>query len=593
MNTLEIFPWNAQFETGIEIIDVQHRGLVALLNELVGHLAHRTDISGLDEIFGRLKDYAVVHFRTEEGIWQEALGDDDWAVQHARSHRAFVDKIIALRAGDGSQSQEQIVEELAAFLTRWLALHIIDSDKRMARMVLNLRAGMPTDQARRAAEEFMAGVTRIIIETVMAMYDKLAVRTLQLSREISRREAAERELAKVLDDLARAKERAEASNRAKSAFLANISHEIRTPLNAIKGMAHLLRREGVSQEQAVRLAKIDEASEHLISVINDVLDLSKIEAGKLVLDSAPVDVEKIVGEVVSMLADEAAAKGLVLVAETEPMPEGLAGDPFRLKQALLNFASNAVKFTEAGRVTLRAGCAESPDGGVVLRLEVEDTGIGIEPGALSRIFSNFEQAEIGTSRKYGGTGLGLALTRKLAESMGGDVGVSSVLGKGSVFWLTAPLEKSAVRPGQAMIAQEAPAESAEETLRRDHAGCRVLLVEDNDINREIAQDILSDAGLVVDTAENGLDAVECARERRYDIILMDMNMPVMGGLEATRRIRQLPGGLDVPVIAMTANAFAEDQAKCLSAGMNDFIFKPVDPDLLFEVMLRWIGKESA
>jgi CheY-like chemotaxis protein len=268
-----------------------------------------------------------------------------------------------------------------------------------------------------------------------------------------------------------------------------------------------------------------------------------------------------------------------------PMPRWLRGDLTRLRQGLLNFAGNAVKFTAKGCVTLRARQLEAGDTRCLIRFEVEDTGIGIAPDVLPQLFQAFQQADASTTRKFGGTGLGLAITRRLARMMDGDAGVESVPGAGSRFWLTAWLEYGA--PVQA--AESAATGSAAE-VRRRHAGARVLLAEDNAINREVAMELLRDAGLSVDTAENGRAAVDMMHAGPYDLILMDMLMPEMDGLDATRAIRGLPQGRELPILAMTANAFDDDRQACIAAGMNDFISKPVDPPVLYATLGRWLSK---
>ena len=387
-------------------------------------------------------------------------------------------------------------------------------------------------------------------------------------------------------ELAVAKLAAEAASIAKSAFLANMSHEIRTPLGAITGMTYLMRRTALTAQQADWLTKLDVASAHLMELIDAVLDLSKIEAGKLVLDEFDVNVGSIAARVVSMLSDRASAKALNLRIEIDPLPPGLVGDAARLQQALLNYAVNAVKFTDAGRVTLRARCLEETTDAALIRFEVQDTGCGIEPADLARLYSAFEQADNSMTRPHGGTGLGLAIVRQLARLMGGEAGADSTPGSGSTFWFTARLRKAPARDASALRRRG----SSEAALARDHAGARLLLVDDDPVNQEVAMAMLHSVITHVDVADDGHAAVELAKQHRYDLILMDMQMPGIGGLEATRQIRLLPAHAATVIVALTANVFAQERAACFAAGMDDFLGKPFTAVAFFDTLLKGLSR---
>lgn len=526
-------------------------------------------------------------------------------------------------------------------------------------------------------------------------------------------------------ELAVARDEAEAASHAKSAFLANMSHEIRTPMNAIIGFTHMLRRNNPRPDQSERLGQIEGAAEHLLSIINDILDMSKIEAGKMQIEKSDFDPEFVILNICNILQERIGSKAIALIVDLHALPETLYGDGQRLGQVLLNLMGNAVKFTNEGSITVRAWVVAVSDVDLTIRFEVIDTGIGLTAEQLGRLFKPFEQADASTSRKYGGTGLGLAISQRMIELMGGRIGVESELEHGSTFWVEVPFgfgekvlrehaktietvglrvllaetqpearaalcgmldmlgievtladsgsealckvqdadvagssfdlllvdsnlpdidglslgnqlselpltrqpvrllmtaygkEPSAEQLGNAgyfdmLLKPVAPSAlneliqgalsgkhqpsgellpgAAENNLQR-RGGAKVLLVEDNLINQEVACDLLRNVGIHADIAENGEIAVSKVREKAYELILMDMHMPVLDGLEATRQIRELPDRQSVPILAMTANAYSDSREACLAAGMNDHVAKPVTSEAFYAALLRWLPEK--
>lgn len=387
--------------------------------------------------------------------------------------------------------------------------------------------------------------------------------------------------------LVEARDRAEAAAAAEAEFLANMTHELRTPLNAITGFAGILARSpSLTAEDAGHAARILDASKVLLALVNDILDFSRLDGAAIELEREPCDPRDLVRAVAALMAEEASDRGLDLDVRFDGEPRLVVGDAIRIRQVLTNFVPNALKFTPSGAITIAVACAGVDANHVSLRIAVSDTGIGIAPEKIERLFDRFTQADASTSRRYGGTGLGLAISKQIVDLMGGRIGCDSHLGEGSTFWFEVVLPTA----GAASVATP-----ADESACGPAAALRVLLVEDVAVNRELIGALLAPFEIEIETAENGQQALDAVCSRQFDIVLMDVQMPVMDGLAATRAVRALeePAARSVPIIAMTANVLPHQVQKCLDAGMDDHLGKPIDPQALFAALNRWSAGRAA
>ena len=389
-------------------------------------------------------------------------------------------------------------------------------------------------------------------------------------------------------ELAEAKAMAEAANRVKGEFLANMSHEIRTPMNSILGMTHLALRAGNGTSSRNHLKKIQVSGEHLLDIIDDLLNFSKIDAGKIRLEVLDFELGRIKERVLNLVAEKAARKKLALTFDVEQdIPNNLRGDALRLVQVLVNFADNAIKFTDKGQVIIRARKLDEDATGCRVRFEVQDAGIGMSATDIAKVFQPFQQADTSITRLYGGTGLGLAISKQLVEMMdGGEVGVESTPGQGSTFWFSVRLGKGTESHAVEEAEQAAVARKVPTVL----SGARILVAENHPLNQEVVTEFLESAGATVCIAENGREALDLLQQEYFDCVLMDLQMPVLDGYEATRLIRANPALAGIPVIAMTANVSDEDRARCLDAGMDDFISKPFKPGTFYAIVAKLLKR---
>lgn len=473
-------------------------------------------------------------------------------------------------------------------LDRWIAdLETLDAGERQAlderlqllgnrseRLIIAIN-GHLADSAT-AERRQLQRLYALLLVLILAMSLAALLVAVMLFREARDNAAARRDLEALSRELETTARRAESASQAKSEFLATVSHEIRTPLNGVVGMSDLLMDECPAGQARQYAATIHDSAGLLLGLINDLLDFSKVEAGRLELEQRPLALDELLEGTLAMFAPRAEARSVQLVGWLDPgLPARIMTDPGRLRQVLLNLVSNAVKFTESGEVRV----AVSREEGEAIRFEVADTGCGIPPDQLERIFEPFRQGDASTARRYGGTGLGLAISRRLVEAMGGRLEVASESGVGSRFWCVLPL----VPTRQATTAEPVPSRPRWVALE----GARLLVVEDNPVNQRVATAMLERLGCRVTVAESGAAALELLRHRRFELIFMDVQMPGMDGLEVTRRLRQRHGwAAEVPVVAMTAGGPGGEQARCLAAGMNGYLTKPLLQETLLEVLNR-------
>lgn len=555
------------------ILSSHHNDDDTELKELEGSLFGKS-VSGNADVIDKIQ-YQIDHaYQGEEAIrmvHEAAKNDNPYslvfmdvrmppgidgieAIQKIWEHYPYIEMVICTAYSD--YSWDEIVENLGS------------SDK-----LLFMKKPFDTTALKQAA---------LTLTTKWNLQQQAIEYTDKLEKEVEERT---KELNNLVQDFKKMKEKAEKASSAKSAFLANMSHEIRTPMNGVMGMNDLLLETDLTDEQRELSTMVKKSAKSLLRVINDILDLSKIEAGKMRLEEVPLNIRESMHEIVQILSFSSNDKGLEIKKKIDnSIPEYLVGDPVRIRQVLMNFGGNAIKFTEEGSVSFDVELLELQDESYTLKFSVTDTGPGISKEKQNDIFNTFTQGDTSTTRKYGGTGLGLSICKELVDLMDGELGLESEPGKGSTFWFTVPLKKVSDQTTKESIDHSGSSNgyfNSEETLK-------ILIAEDNQINQIVARKILEKEGFEVDIVDTGKQAVDAVQTGKYSFVFMDIQMPEMDGYEATRKIRELEAGTDkhTPIIALTASAMEKDREKCLNIGMDEYVPKPIEKEELLRVLKK-------